>query len=348
MKYNISKVVICCLVLCSASSVRAASFDCQQASTAVEKMICASPLVSKADDVLARVYQQVMKSNVVAGSQLRQKQRAWLKQRNHCSDIACLAEQYYNRLVSLSDLLPKAVPSPQWLGEWHGAHDTVHETGDLVISNATLAGFEFSLFQMNGAHFGEVSGKAFFLNDNEAFYFNKDSLDDTDEGFYVTFKKTHDGSLSFEANNRTYGAGAGVVYDDAFQRQQPNAVNAENHFVKMGIFDNYKQLYFFKKLVGKDYKQFEHSFHLISKEDDLDAMQAVVYSGFLRGIAPLYSAIIMRTPDNIFFAAVTDENSGNINYFTNDKRFKQKLPKTIKVWSEGFAHKKIVFMSKSL
>jgi uncharacterized protein len=85
-----------------ATTLQAQSFDCQKATTKVEKAICASPELSKADDAMAAEYKrqlqlvpEEMKNYFV------QAQRSWLHDRSdQCTDNSqlklpeCLAQRY--------------------------------------------------------------------------------------------------------------------------------------------------------------------------------------------------------------------------------------------------------------
>ena len=79
------------------------SFDCALARTPTERTICGSSELSHADARLSRIYsrlrQSLSKSNF---KRLRNKQRAWLKQRDYCSDdLSCLSRSYNRRVVDL-------------------------------------------------------------------------------------------------------------------------------------------------------------------------------------------------------------------------------------------------------
>jgi len=79
------------------------SFDCAKAKTPTERAICGNSELSHADARLSRIYsrlrQSLSKSNF---KRLRNKQRAWLKQRNYCSDdFSCLFQSYEQRIIDL-------------------------------------------------------------------------------------------------------------------------------------------------------------------------------------------------------------------------------------------------------
>ncbi|CAG9183225.1 lysozyme inhibitor LprI family protein [Cupriavidus pinatubonensis] len=78
-----------------------ASFDCQKASSKIEKLICSSPDTAAADKRLGSVYRTTAaKSGDPAG--LKQQQRDWLKERNACDDAACLLKTTEARIQALS------------------------------------------------------------------------------------------------------------------------------------------------------------------------------------------------------------------------------------------------------
>ena len=88
---------------------------------------------------------------------------------------------------------------------------------------------------------------------------------------------------------------------------------------------------------------------LISKieEHPDDKLNAHVFVGGVAGLGLSNEAIIMRSDEDLFWAAtlIYDEPNDEIkvNYHTNDSAFKKRLPKTIEAWREGFKDYKIIF-----
>ncbi|MGH8374240.1 MAG: lysozyme inhibitor LprI family protein [Pseudomonas sp.] len=79
----------------------AASFDCGQASSKIEKLICSTPETADADRRLAAAYRTATaKSNDPTA--LKQQQRDWMKERNACADAACLVSATEARIQALS------------------------------------------------------------------------------------------------------------------------------------------------------------------------------------------------------------------------------------------------------
>ncbi len=100
------------LVVCLAiGQVQAASFDCGKASMKVEKLICADEKLSRLDEQLAAAYVEALKSTDPA--RLKAEQKAWLKGRNQCADVACIEAAYRQRTRALSQSPLPAAPAAQ-------------------------------------------------------------------------------------------------------------------------------------------------------------------------------------------------------------------------------------------
>ena len=92
-----------------AAAADAASFNCTQARTAVEKRICTNTELSKLDDQLGSAYQAAL-SDAANPARLRTEQAQWLKTtRNPCPDVACTRAAYQARLAALIPPAPTSV-----------------------------------------------------------------------------------------------------------------------------------------------------------------------------------------------------------------------------------------------
>jgi uncharacterized protein YecT (DUF1311 family) len=80
-----------------------ASFDCGKAASKIEKLICSTPATADADKRLASVYRAAA-AKTSDQTALRQQQREWLKDRNACSDAACLLKTTEARIQALSTM----------------------------------------------------------------------------------------------------------------------------------------------------------------------------------------------------------------------------------------------------
>ena len=84
---------------------KAASFDCNKATTETEIAICNDPELSALDEVMGQAYRLAkISANWMTPQELRNSQKAWLQQRNRCGDnFDCLRNSYVQRLEEVSD-----------------------------------------------------------------------------------------------------------------------------------------------------------------------------------------------------------------------------------------------------
>lgn len=105
-----SSCFLTCVLLLAVTCgpVFSASFDCEKASSTVEKMICGDATISELDSKLGKVYSD-LRTNLNPDQQyyLRNAQSLWLKVRNGCRTNTCLSEQYQSRLEMLNRQLLK-------------------------------------------------------------------------------------------------------------------------------------------------------------------------------------------------------------------------------------------------
>jgi len=97
-------------------TVQAASFDCSTAASTMEKVICETPELSKADAEMANYYFKLMKTLTAENAkELKTEQRIWLKQRQiRCQYLhsMCLLSQYGGRINELKTKYERLVPLP--------------------------------------------------------------------------------------------------------------------------------------------------------------------------------------------------------------------------------------------
>lgn len=101
--------LIICLVF---GQAQAASFDCAQAKSEVEKLICTTEAVSALDDRVAAAYKKALQV-VSDPAVIKAEQVTWLReQRNRCTDAACLQQAYENRRGQLHAAIRAAQSDP--------------------------------------------------------------------------------------------------------------------------------------------------------------------------------------------------------------------------------------------
>ena len=100
MNASKSMTLICLLAF---GHVMAASFDCNQAASPTEKIICRNQELSELDTKLGEAYKAAKQdANEGEAKRLAEEQRHWLRVvRNRCADAACLRIAYESRLNEL-------------------------------------------------------------------------------------------------------------------------------------------------------------------------------------------------------------------------------------------------------
>ena len=88
------------LLIASPLVGHSASFDCSKAKGYVERVVCSDPELSELDDALAAAFDWA-KADALDASEVTREQRAWLVQRNACSEPSCIKTAYETRLEHL-------------------------------------------------------------------------------------------------------------------------------------------------------------------------------------------------------------------------------------------------------
>lgn len=109
------------IVLGSQRQAQAAGFDCRKAKTAVEKLICADPKLSRLDDEMARLYQAVEgETRGVDGESgtlsdpFGKDQTLWRETvRDKCTNVACIERAYLARIRQVKKDWASAVGGEQ-------------------------------------------------------------------------------------------------------------------------------------------------------------------------------------------------------------------------------------------
>ena len=175
------KFLLAISIVTLVSSAHAASFDCNKASTYVEKSICSNKDASKLDEDLASKYKDAL-VNSENPDGLKAEQKSWLKMvRNKCKTVECINDVTNERISELSKNSSK-----------DGKYES--EDGDLEITTSE-GDTHFKLLIVNTkGNTGEAEGDIEIKND-VATYKNKEQ--DCTLQFEFTEKKvliTQEGS----------------------------------------------------------------------------------------------------------------------------------------------------------
>jgi hypothetical protein len=233
---------------------------------------------------------------------------------------------------------PANVINSQWIGTWE--RDDQFDGAELTVTRMVKDSIEFTLTAQSGGHSGDMDGIA-FVKHNVAHYQPVD-----DKACKATFIFKGD-SIILKANGCGAYAGIGVTFDGKYVKSTVLAKSkklSESGSMRAVLTAGEDSV--FKKLVGKDYQTFLSCNQLTYDGDNLDTdLQAKVMSGAVRGLFTSMENIIMIDSARHVWAAVI-EDSEKVNYYTNDKRYANKLPKTIDSWRQNFKDYPVIYKSK--
>jgi uncharacterized protein len=109
LSYLITIAGLSTAVLLTPGLCLAAGFDCNRATTRIEKLICADRGLSQLDESLSKTYREVLRSAPDPGG-LKREQNTWLREvRDLCPDGVCLEKEYRNRIAALEKLSPVTI-----------------------------------------------------------------------------------------------------------------------------------------------------------------------------------------------------------------------------------------------
>jgi uncharacterized protein len=89
------------LLFCLVIDAHAAGIDCASAKSSVEKLICSDAALVDMDNTLEDLY-EVTAIGSEGNSALKARQRAWMADRDKCTDKACLQRSYERRSRELA------------------------------------------------------------------------------------------------------------------------------------------------------------------------------------------------------------------------------------------------------
>jgi len=204
-------------------AAQAASFDCAKARSKQEKLICSTPALSQADDLMAAKYKEAYaaaaKISSQEAAQLKTYQSSWIMTGiEHCTpDVKCLSASYKER-ISFLDFYLRQSQTPIAMAGTYERND-LGNTGELQVrmKEANKIVFDVSaIYLMNRgtpyltANEGELAGES-ILTGNVAKY-QKQIETDASCKLQITFSATkavveQDGFCGFGLN-----VSAGGVY----------------------------------------------------------------------------------------------------------------------------------------
>lgn len=233
-------------------------------------------------------------------------------------------------LVSLILKKIKWKMKKRWWGRWEVESVTSAYDSLLEIYEVTKNGFTFNLSTIHGAHSGEISGIANFINDNEASFTSEKN---DEEVCKLIFTKINDVIQVNESDGcriycgmRAYFKGDYVLNKDGFYNLN---IVSDIHLTSM-----------YSILKKKHWAKYINCFSDIHTPPSLDIDSATIITGGMPGLYTIYESIAMIESINIWGAYLDNEV---IYYFTNTNQ--KELPKTFQEWKKNFNEKEILQLS---
>jgi len=159
------------LVPCSVlmTPAQAATFDCNKASSFVEKAICSDSRLTSMDDQLGRLYKEALTESSNSEA-VKTEQKAWLSSRNQCKDSDCIMKAYTDRISALS-----AMTAPAKAGDFTGTYKMKNDgaAGEALIQQTGNDRIKFYINATYRMNTGELSGEIPLLG-NAATYVDKE------------------------------------------------------------------------------------------------------------------------------------------------------------------------------
>lgn len=183
------------LLACLTMPAIAASFDCGQARTPVERTICTNPSLSEQDEQLAMLFEQAKQYG--ERSEVIRQQKNWLKTRNACKDLACLHRQYRSQVRFFQPVAAAIGLGMPWTGRYIANSDNelaIRQTGPRQIAFDFIGtGYSPSGTIAGGGIYGVAS-----VQGSRGHF--------SEEGCELQFYRHEDGHVSIEQRGCDLGA----------------------------------------------------------------------------------------------------------------------------------------------
>jgi uncharacterized protein len=106
-----SKFCILFITVAFSLNAFAVSFNCNKATTKVEKLVCSDKELSELDELLAKKFKIAM-GKTTDKKNLKSMQLTWLKSRNQCADPTCIRDSYEERIGVLEAITANSGSCP--------------------------------------------------------------------------------------------------------------------------------------------------------------------------------------------------------------------------------------------
>lgn len=242
--------------------------------------------------------------------------------------------------------MKRAADNSGWSGVWY--LNDVWDGGTLLVGNVRKDSVGFALNVYRSGHLGEIEGTA-ARQGNQAKFVATVVETDEKEKCQITFNlKGNQVEIEQVSSGWACGFGMRAHASGTFENKKIEK-KASLKYGTEEVFATKVQHDGFKTLVGqKIYELFAYNMQgFENQEQELgDGFKATVVVGAVAGLYMSNEAIILYDAKGKYWAATIDfdkDNNNLIRYFTNEEKWKKKLPSTIDKWRERFVDYKIIY-----
>lgn len=221
----------------------------------------------------------------------------------------------------------------RWWGEWNVETVIMSYSGTLNIKKVFENGFDFILETSNGAHTGEISGKAIFTSNNEAIFRKKDSRDE--EECLLKFFKVNDVIQIDESPECHYYHGMRAYFNGDYKLKK-------DVFYKYDFINDVILSRLYEILGAELWEEFLKCFGDIHFENNNKNNKTKIIKAAVPGLYAIYEAILIIDINNSFCGAFLDVDK--VYIFNSDNTSKDNLLEVIEEWRINFKDKEIIYL----
>ena len=232
----------------------------------------------------------------------------------------------------LADLVIKKLnwkTSNRWWGHWRLVSYRTLYHGGLFIMKINNNEFDFSLYNVNGAHIGEVEGKALLKSKNEAIFTSEKHEDWFDKECIIRFIKTND-IIQITENHCSYYHGMQSHFDGDYALAKDVFFDLLlNDETLSNLYAQIKDIYWDKLLA---------CFSTIYKDDYDHVDKLRIIHGAAPGLFTIQEGLLAISESNeIWGTFLYDEK---IHYFSSNNNVA--IPKKMIEWLLRLSDKQII------
>jgi hypothetical protein len=216
-------------------------------------------------------------------------------------------------------------------GEWYGKNANYFSGSELTIRALFEDLLYFDLNAFNGTATGSLDGFMFYKEGTAGVAFRDHIIWNDPASEHVSFEiRKKDDELSLISNQYDYCCGLGVAFDHVYSREEGK--HSMPSATEVGITANKEEEELFSQIVHyRDYAFIQNTQSVMYEDILLDGRAVRAGASMFRGAAGMCYYINGR---ELMYAAVYED--GVIQYYTNDPKYSDHMPRPMAEWAESF------------